>query len=170
MQPGNPGTASEKKGGIALIAVVVIAGVVVMCVAFIGILAAIAIPSFVGYTRRAKTSEARMNLSTLARAEASYYESVAGLVTSAGPMPAAPGPTKQLPAFASDPGFSALGFAPPDPVYYSYSILPDPSTPGGAILCATGDLDGDGSLSRFELRCRPDGSCESSPLITSETE
>lgn len=170
MQAGNPGAPAEKKGSSALIAVVVLAAVLVMCVAFIGVLAAIAIPSFVGYMRRAKTTEATANLRTLAASEASYIESGQRIVTSAGPLPASPGQTKQLAAFASDPGFSALGFAPSDPVYYSYSIVPDPVTPGGAILRAQGDLDGDGLLSTFEIRCSRDAICDRTPSVTNETE
>jgi len=170
VQPGNPGAPREKKTSFGLIAIVVIAGGSLVCVAFIGILAAIAIPAFVRYTRQAKTSEARSNIRAMALSEASYYEERTSLVTSAGPVPPSPGPTKQLPAFSSDPGFSALGFAPSDPVYFSYAITPDPAVPGGAILRANGDLDGDGSLSTFEVHCRANGDCDPVPMTTNEFE
>jgi type IV pilus assembly protein PilA len=43
-------------------------------VAIIGILAAVAIPAFIGYMRRAKTSEAGANLKNLFTLAAGYYE------------------------------------------------------------------------------------------------
>ena len=43
-------------------------------VAIIGILAAIAIPAFIKYVKQSKTSEAGMNLKTLADGAAAYYQ------------------------------------------------------------------------------------------------
>ena len=42
-------------------------------VAIIGILAAIAIPAFIGYVRRSKTSEATGNLNSYFKSAAAYY-------------------------------------------------------------------------------------------------
>src|SRR5690606_2069197 len=56
----------RKKSGFTLIELMIV-------VAIIGILAAIAIPAFIGYVRRSKTSEAASNLKNLFTAAAGYY-------------------------------------------------------------------------------------------------
>jgi type IV pilus assembly protein PilA len=76
-------------------------------------------------------------------------------------LPAVPGPQKQRVDFETDATFAALGFSVADPVYYGYQVrarggMGDPATcmltAGAAYtFSATGDLDGDGVLSRFEL-------------------
>ena len=137
----------------------------------IGIVAAIAIPAFIKYVKRSKTSEASSNVMVLARGAESYCSNEQLGVnptqaqsrypaTPAGPLPARPSSMKQTAAFGSDPTFSALGFGPPDPVYYSYSAVPDAS--GGLRLTANGDLDDDGVLSTFESYC--DSTCRCSPV------
>lgn len=166
-QPGAP--PEKKTTSVAMIAVGIVVGAGVLCVV-VGILSAIAIPAFIGYTRRSKAAEAQTNLRSLMRGEESYCRENRSLVTSAGPLPAVPTPSKQLVDCSSDPGFRALGFSLSDFVYYSYSIQPDPGVPGGARLSAQGDLDGDGRLSTFEVSCRPDCTCDSSPTVTNETE
>ena len=147
----------KKREGFTLIELMIV-------VAIIGILAAIAIPAFINYVKRSKTSEASTNIMILARGAESYCND--GLnggypVAPAGPLPAGiPGSVKVTAPFASEPTFSALGFAPADPVYYSYSAVPDGA--GGLKLIANGDLDDDGVLSTFESHCDP--SCRCSPV------
>ena len=67
----------SKKEGFTLIELMIV-------VAIIGILAAIAIPAFVNYVKRSKTSEAGANLKSLFTGAAAYYERenwTQGLVT-----------------------------------------------------------------------------------------
>lgn len=151
-----------------------------IAVCILGILAAIAIPAFVGYVRRSKTSEATTNLNSLFKSVATYYLSdgtanargiaaparVHCLVAGDGPLPAAPGANKQAfswPAgHAGGFGHSGLGWTISDFVYYSYTIFSPTSIcnlpPVFVVysLRASGDLDGDGTRSTFELSVASD--------------
>jgi len=140
-------------------------------VAIMGILAAIALPAFVGYVRQSRTSEASMHLKALFTGAATYYQGerveqgvtapISGACTveaTAGTLPATPGPDKQRVDFSVDPSFAALGFNVADPVYFGYGIDAPAGGCGGAsgrlqvyTFYAQGDLDGDGARSRFEL-------------------
>lgn len=136
-------------------------------VAILGILAAVAIPAFVKYMRRAKTSEAEDKLAYIFRAASTYYTSerpaqgvrngvaVQCIPASAGPHPAAVTAERQtfdFPAAAST--WTVLDFAIGDPFYYQYVFT-------GANACtvananaftagAQGNLDGDANTSLFE--------------------
>lgn len=158
--PGAP--AGEKKHSPAAIILAVVAGCFgLFCV--VSIVAAIAIPAFVRYVKRSKTAEAEMNVRALVVGAQLLCEDdlQPGYPTvPAGPLPARPSSMTQAPGFAADPTFAALGFTPIDPVYYSYSVVPDGV--GGLTLRANGDLDDDGVLSTFESNC--DASCACSPI------
>lgn len=138
-------------------------------VAILGILAAIAIPTFVLFINRSKSAEASSNIKNMFVAAASYYSgeltgqtinaSTGGYCTvgSAGPVPLVPTDVKQR--FAPpDPVFTAIGFHIADSVYYSYQMV-STSTQCGTqpnnldiyTIAANGDLDNDGTLSTFEL-------------------
>ena len=142
-------------------------------VAILGVLAAIAIPSFVGYVRRARTSEAVQTLGSLYTAAAALYVSEHGgrhvtstvvtacVAESTALAPPNPGTAKQR--FTGGTGFDQLAFKISDFVFYGYGIS-SVGQPGG-ITCssnlsvatnvytfyARGDLDGDGKQSTFEL-------------------
>jgi len=156
-------------------------------VAILGVLAAIAIPSFVAYMRRARTSEAVTNLNTLYGAASSLFVweraqrgVTATVVTAcvAEPTSIIPAvPTRDKQAFVPAGGFLQLAFRSPDLVYYGYGIT-SIGTPG-QLTCfagglgnttdvytfyANGDLDGDGILSTFELAI---GSSEANQLYHS---
>jgi len=161
--------AAPKKSKGLIIAVVVGAALVVGCICT-GILSAIAIPAFINYTRRAKTVEATGNLRSLARLEQRYCEEHGNWLVPAGPVPVTPTALKQLGDFASDPAFTLLGFAPADPIYYSYSIVRDDSATGGIEIIARGDLDGDGMTSTFAVTCGSGCVCVYTPRIENEVE
>jgi len=143
-------------------------------VAIIGILAAVAIPAFVKYMRRSKTSEAEEMLAYMFRAATTYYTSerpargtggaiaVQCIPDGAGPAPAAVAANgdRQTIDFqdAATPGNStwiALDFQVGDPLYYIYEFGDSAAACGvvgaGAFTArAQGDLDGDGESSMFE--------------------
>jgi type IV pilus assembly protein PilA len=145
-------------------------------VAIIGVLAAVAIPAFTNYVKRAKTSEVGANLKAMFTGAAAYYQSErwrqgvqlpgsgAVAATTYCTVPAAS--TTQPPTAAKvtldwqqeAQSFSDIGFAPADPLYYQYFILGSTGDCGGApgninvyTFQARGNLDGDSNLSTFEI-------------------
>jgi len=138
-------------------------------VAIIGILAAVAIPAFMKYIRRSKTSEATMNLRKLFDSSVSYFEdehaSRSGLPLDR-QFPAKADPTPEGIDFcAGNTGekfaptdttwtkatWHALNFGLADPHYYKYSY--DSSgvdTDSKFTARANGDLDCDSTQSTFE--------------------
>ena len=73
----------NRKGGFMLIELMIV-------VAIIGILAAIAIPNFLRFQLKAKTSEGKTNIAAIRTAEQSYYSEF-GTYISANAAPAAVG-------------------------------------------------------------------------------
>jgi type IV pilus assembly protein PilA len=144
-------------------------------VAIIGILAAIAIPAFIKYVKQSKTSEAGLNLKTLAEGAASYYETdhytPKGYPVSERQFPTTthgfqvdtqivnplniPKGTKHQPTYEqwnSEPWKSSK-FAISKPHYYRYRY--EPLNRANAVdkfsTRAEGDLDADDKSSRFNV-------------------
>ncbi len=143
-------------------------------VAIFGVLAAIAIPSFVGYVRRSKGSEATGNLKSLFVAAASYYQDERtgrgsdAATTSActvGTDATILQPSSAKMKFEPTTNQAALGFSISDYVYFSYQIESQGSQCGWSAetldlyyLRAWGDLDNDGVMSMFEIGVGSDDS------------
>ena len=167
----------NKKSGFTLIELMIV-------VAILGILAAIAIPAFVTYVRRSKSSEAVTQIDQMFKSVAAYYnpsekQNASGIdqaqmvhcTLAADTQVGAPGATKisRTPASATS-GFNATtginfgsGFN-----YYQYTMASTNgdscnNPPAQALLYnlrAYGDLDGDGTQSLFEQAVTSNGNNE----------
>lgn len=151
----------KSKAGFTLIELMIV-------VAILGILAALAIPAFIGYIRRSKTGEATQMLNLMYKGAAAYYQDEMqsqGIsaqtvrhctVDDGDASPTTPTDLKQT--FTADADFNDIGFKIADAVYFSYSMTSQTATcDNGAsddtvyTMTAHGDLDNDGTQSTFEL-------------------
>jgi type IV pilus assembly protein PilA len=155
----------NKKSGFTLIELMIV-------VAILGILAAIAIPAFVQYVRRSKSTEAVTNVDNMFKLAASYYNPTEKQAASGidqtqfvnCTVPSDTGTTTPI-ATKTQGVYTGLGFGPTGInfssgfTYYRYGLAN--AVPAGACntlpsntdvykLYAEGDLDGDTILSKFE--------------------
>ncbi len=146
-------------------------------VAIIGILAAVAIPAFVNYMKRAKTSEASVNLKSIGEGAVSYFDAETQTMLGSASAMRLPNDTNLTPVagvlgsdkldptdpailgeFTTVASWNALGWAPSKPFYYKYQWTANcgtgvdpcpPSNANMAIAEAFGNLDDDGTTSHF---------------------
>lgn len=160
---------NKKASGFTLIELMVV-------VAIIGILAAVAIPAFMKYIRRSKTTEATMNVRKMFDSSVTYFTDEHSkrdgtalprqFPVTEGPTPGNPsekmcanGSSQKYTPVASDniwatPTWNALNFAIDDPFYfaYTYESTGDTTTgPGSQFTArAEADLDCNNTTSLFE--------------------
>jgi type IV pilus assembly protein PilA len=136
-------------------------------VAIIGILAAVAIPAFMRYMNKAKSTEAEQFIKKIQDGAIQYYHrpTQPGLApvqkqfpnATVGPTPAATAPCpidKFTPAPALWSGnvtWQALNFSVDDPHYYGYTYEITDAIRGPFTARATGDLDCDTVVATFEI-------------------
>src|SRR5947209_2717974 len=137
-------------------------------VAIIGILAAVAIPAFMKYIRRSKTTEASMNVRKLYDSSVSYYESEHADRSGSILAKQFPAGTSLTPSnrcctnsgekctpdaslWQNEASWASLNFSVDDPFYYQYQYDSSGTDTGSSFTArALGDLDCDGTYSSFE--------------------
>lgn len=160
----------RKKDGFTLIELMIV-------VAIIGILAAIALPQFLNYVKRSKTSEATNQLKGLYTNAATYYSqergggtlgaTVSGFCTvtssqSDGSAYPSEDPTSQKYSntdWTQDGTFAALGFSISDPHYFQYGVTNNGTATCGVttgtgaiyVMSAHANLDDDTTFSTFSM-------------------
>jgi prepilin-type N-terminal cleavage/methylation domain-containing protein len=130
-------------------------------VAIIGILAAVAIPAFMDYMKKGKSSEAQLNLNVMSKAnKANFVDHASYVATTAAATPAVDcctqnaGGAKRCAAVNADwqgvPTWDDLDFELAQPFYFQYAYT---GVAGGVTYTATatGDLDCDGTLVVYSL-------------------
>lgn len=131
-------------------------------VAIMGILAAIAVPTFTLYQVRTRRSEAVTNLAAIGRAQDSYYAEYSAFVGTTNSWPGGHvGYNKLQWSAAAEADFGPTGWRPEGSVAYDYAV--NDGTFGGCT-CTTGncftasaygDMDADGAVA-VVLFARPD--------------
>src|SRR5262245_44379290 len=96
-------------------------------VAIIGILAALAIPNYQRFQMRSKTSEARLNLASIATAENAYFGEFSTYVAAAATPGTPEGTDRRAWTGGGVTQFDRVGFVPVGEVLFTYAVDTDPS-------------------------------------------
>lgn len=152
----------KRSGGTVVGEGLALAGIIIssitLALGLLGILGAVAIPSFMDYAKRSRKTEAALQLNKLARSAKRVYAETSSFPTGSAPLtppePCCGQRNNHCPAvptlYASDPTWRALDFQiDEDTLFqYSYSASPDGQS---FVAKAVGDLDCDGTFITYEL-------------------
>jgi type IV pilus assembly protein PilA len=121
-------------------------------VAIIGILAAIALPNFMRFKMKAKTAEAKANLSAIRSMEIAYFTEYDLYITGQDWTPTHGADRSARLAWNPNTRFSWLGYAPDGDVFFEYRLEPVGVLESTSYtVSARSDLDNDGSWSVYTL-------------------
>jgi type IV pilus assembly protein PilA len=126
----------KSKKGFTLIELMIV-------VAIIGILAAIAIPNFLRFQLKSKTSEAKVNLAAIRTAEESYLAEFGSYVNTSATPGTPGGPQKQTFTGGGLVAFDQLGWGPEGQVFFQYGVSVDGTNVLAYTADAQADIDGD---------------------------
>jgi prepilin-type N-terminal cleavage/methylation domain-containing protein len=155
---------SNAEAGFTLVELMIVVGI-------IGLLAAIAVPSFISYQARSRRSEAYVNLAAVARLQSTYHaEQGEFFETGAWPDFGGDLSAKKMEWDAdSEAAFAELGWRPEGAVMYAYdSITEDPACDCTVCFTASayGDVDDDdlnSAVMYVHPETLPDGSLGECP-------
>jgi type IV pilus assembly protein PilA len=144
----------SRRGGFTLIELMIV-------VAIIGILAAIAIPNFIRFQLKAKSSEGKTNLAAIRTAEESYFAEY-GAYVSADPSPptVADNNKTDFTDAVADKGFDIVGWEPEGQVYFNYSVATNSPSNDRFTAAAHADIDADGTAQYWGYKKCSNGTCE----------
>jgi len=152
---------NTRRGGFTLIELMIV-------VAIIGILAAIAIPNFLRFQLKAKSSEGKTNLSAIRTAEESYYAEYGVYVPAlASPTAVAQNlKTTYVDAVANE-GFAIVGWSPEGDVFFNYAVE-TATNDDGFMASASADIDANGTGQIWGYH-KPDGAGANVPGLSHGT-
>jgi hypothetical protein len=138
---------AERKAGLSFGATLALGvlGLAALCLPCGGATMVLGLPAYTRYVRRSQVAEARFHVEMLRE----HVERWGGPLD-LGPTPPLETLGETPRPFGDDPHWIELGFSPPDPVRYSYSVRSDPAA-GTVRIEIVGDLDEDGFRSSFAL-------------------
>lgn len=116
---------------------------VTLVLSVMGILIALAVPTYNGLVHRARAAEARTLLDTIAHAELAYFRDNGKYLPCFSPMP-----ERGASTFADQLCWKALGIQVDGPVRYGYEVTVAGSS---FTVVAQGDLDANGKRSKWTL-------------------
>lgn len=128
---------------------------VIIAMLVIGVLSAIAIPRFLVYQHKAKSAEAKTNLSAIRIAEESYFSEFEQYVSAIAEPAVVPGGRSTI-FDATGGGFATLGFDTEGDVYFSYGVAVSADRIGYSAD-AGADIDEDGIVQLWGY-AKPDAS------------
>ena len=124
---------NRKNKGFTLIELMIV-------VAIIGILAAIAIPNFLRFQLKSKTSEGKVNIAAIRTAEEAYVAEF-GTYVASGVNPTGSVDSLKHP-WVTGTGFDSIGWGPEGNVFFQYAVNINGQ---GYAITAIADLDNDGT-------------------------
>lgn len=141
----------SKSAGFSLVELMIV-------VAIMAILAAIAIPSFMKFSQRAKTAEATQNVAAIRSCLESYRaENDTYLACAANPGAARTGAGAATPiAWVAGGNWDSIGFAPDGNIRYSYAVAVSvaaatPDIRNNFLITASGDIDEDTTAAVYSV-------------------